>query len=72
MTLTDEEIPEFLDRLEKESRAIKKNLLEMCWHMRGGLSYDDAMLLSYHEREMINDIIKDHMDVTKKTQLPFF
>jgi hypothetical protein len=40
--------------------------------MRGGLSYDDAMALSFQEREIINDIVKSNIDVTQKSGLPFF
>lgn len=44
----------------------------MCWYMRGGLSYDDSMLLSKSEREIVNEIIKDNLETTKKSKLPFF
>ena len=40
--------------------------------MRGGLSYDDSMLLSETERKLINDLIKDNLETTKKSKLPFF
>jgi hypothetical protein len=44
----------------------------MSWFMRGGLSYDQALTLSIQEREIINDIIKDNLETTKKTGLNFF
>lgn len=44
----------------------------MCWYMRGGLTYTEAMMLSPNERQLINVIIKDNLETTKKTQLPFF
>jgi hypothetical protein len=40
--------------------------------MRGAISYDDAMLLSQQDREIINKIIKDNLETTEKTRLPFF
>jgi hypothetical protein len=40
--------------------------------MRGGLSYDDSMILSKSEREIINQIIKDNIETTKKSKMPFF
>jgi hypothetical protein len=40
--------------------------------MRGGISYEEAMQTSQDERKIINDIIKDNLETTKKTQLPFF
>lgn len=44
----------------------------MCWYMRGGLNYDDAMMLSQTERSIIADIIKSNLETTKETKLPFF
>ena len=67
-------MPEILheaDRLDKEARAIKKDVLKLCWYMRG-LSYAEAMNLSYEERELVGEIIKENLETTKKTGLPFF
>jgi hypothetical protein len=44
----------------------------MAWYMRGGASYEDVLNMSSAERKQINELIEEHMDVTKKTQLPFF
>lgn len=70
MTLGPEQIEELVQRYEKESRAIKSEALKMTWYMRGGITYDQAMQLSYDERKVINDIIKDNLDTVKKTGLP--
>ena len=40
--------------------------------MRGGVSYNDIMNMSSHERETLSKIIDDNLETTKKTQLPFF
>ena len=61
-----------LESLDKESRAIKSESLKMSWFMRGGLQYEDAMLLSSQEREIVGEIIKDHIKQTKESGLPFF
>lgn len=37
-----------------------------------GMSYTEAMMLSYEERMIISDIIKDNLETTKKSGLPFF
>jgi hypothetical protein len=37
-----------------------------------GMSYTEAMHLSYDERKIIGEIVKDNMETTKKTGLPFF
>jgi hypothetical protein len=58
--------------MEKESKALKDNVLRLCWYMRGAISYDDGMLLSVEDREIINKIIKDNLETTQKSKLPFF
>ena len=40
--------------------------------MRGGLTLEEGFSLSYEDRMLINDIIKENLETTKKTQLPFF
>jgi hypothetical protein len=40
--------------------------------MRGGVTYDEAIMLSLNEREIINKIIKENLDITKKQGIPFF
>ena len=72
MTLSNEEIVNLLDRMEGESKALKDDVLRMCWYMRGSISYDDGMLLGRTDREIINKIIKDNLETTKKSNLPFF
>ncbi len=65
-------IEKLLEGMDKEARAIKDEALRMVWWMRGGLSYEDAMLLSGTEKELIGEIIKDNMKATKDSGLPFF
>jgi hypothetical protein len=65
------EILQEVDRLDKEAKAIKKDVLKLCWFMRG-LSYSEGMNLSIEERELIGDIIKENLETTKKTGLNFF
>lgn len=72
MTLSREEIIALVEQYEKEARAFKAECLRMCWHMRGGLSYDEAVMLSQGEREIISNMVKDHMETTKKSGLPYF
>ncbi len=40
--------------------------------MRGGITYDEAIMLSLNDREIINKIIKENLDITKKQGIPFF
>lgn len=40
--------------------------------MRGGLTYEEALNLNGQERQIIADLISENLEITKKTQLPFF
>jgi len=44
----------------------------MVWYMRGGLSYEAALNLSHEERNAVSEIIKENLETTKKSGLPFF
>lgn len=72
MSLTNDEIRELLGEMENEAKAMRDDILRICWYMRGSLSYSDAMLLCRTDQEIINNIIKDNMETTKKSGLPFF
>lgn len=72
MTLSTEEILALVERYEKQSRAIKEELLRLCWYMRGGLSYNEAMMLSASDKKVISKIINDNLEIAKKSGLPFF
>jgi hypothetical protein len=40
--------------------------------MRGGLSYEESMMLSLDERKLIGKIVKDNLETSKKSGMPFF
>ena len=58
--------------MEKEVEGIRKSALSLSWYMRGGATYEDVLNMSSFEREAINKLVEEHMDITKKTQLPFY
>ena len=67
-------LPEILQEVKKidyESKAIKKEVLKMCWFMRG-LSFSEGMNLTNEDRELVADIIKENLETTKKTGFNFF
>jgi len=72
LTLTTEEVFKWLDQMEQESKALKAELFSFCWYMRGGLTYSEAMELSTEERQLIAKLIKENMEVTNKSGMPFF
>jgi hypothetical protein len=61
-----------VDAMDKETRDIRLDVLKLCWHMRGGVTYEEAMQMSQVERGIINEIVKDNYETTKKSGLPHF
>lgn len=72
LSLNLEEINQLSDRMEKETKAIKDNLYRLCWYMRGGMTISEAYNLSPDDIEVLNNIIKDNLETTKKTGMAFF
>jgi len=72
LILDNQSIVALLEGYDKESKALRTETLKICWYMRGSLSYDEGFTLSPQDREIINSIIKENLDVTKKSGLPFF
>jgi hypothetical protein len=68
-----------MDQVEKLTKEmvqsiynIRKNVIQLTWYMRGGVTYSDAMNMTNEEIKAINEIIDGNMETTKKTKLPFF
>jgi len=58
--------------MDKETNDIRQEAFKVAWYMRGGVSYDQALQLSVAERTNISTLIKENLETTKKTGLPFF
>lgn len=72
MYLDRSQIESLITEFERDTKAIKQELLKLSWYMRGGLSYNDAFLLSIEERELISKLIEENLKITKDSGLPFF
>jgi hypothetical protein len=70
--LSQDDIEKLVKTYEDEVTTIKRNALKAAWYMRGSLSYVDAMNLSPSETSIINKLIDENLEVTKKSGLPFF
>ena len=53
---TRAEILQYVQQIEKEARDIKREALNM----------------SYEERQLVGEIVKENLETTKKSGLPFF
>ena len=72
LALSPDQIAELVDGLEKDVKNIKTESLKLAWYMRGGLSYTESTGLSTEERAIISAIIKENLETTKKTKMPFY
>jgi hypothetical protein len=72
LALNLEEISKWIDSMDKEIDSIRREALRLTWYMRGGVNYDQALQLSLGERKIINEIVAENMETTKKSGLPFF
>ena len=70
--MSNEDMIAYFNQLEAQSKSLKEEILRLCWYMRGGLTYNDAMLLSVDERQVIGKIVKDNLETAKKSGMPFF
>lgn len=58
--------------MDREAENIRNDALKICWFMRGGITYTEAMNISPKEREIVGKIVKENLETTKKSGLPFF
>jgi hypothetical protein len=58
--------------LDNEIKNFKLDLYKMCWYMRGSVTMEDCFYMTVEDREMIGAVIKENLETTKKSGLPFF
>jgi len=68
----DSEIVAYLKDFDNETKNLKLELMKICWFMRGGMSWNEALVLSPDERTIVSQLVKENMDTTKKSGQPFF
>jgi len=72
LTMSTQDMLNYFNQLENESKALKEEALKVCWYMRGSISFDEAMLLSSEDRKIISKIIKSNLETAKESGMPFF
>jgi hypothetical protein len=69
--MPNSEIESFVKSYENMQKDIKDEIFRISWYMRGGVSSHDLFhTYSVEDRQIINQIIKDNIEITKKTQMP--
>lgn len=72
MSLTNEDIGELLESYDVNSKALRNRILKLIWHMRGSVTLEEGFMMSFSDRELVNSLIKENLETTKATGLPFF
>lgn len=69
--MTDSQIEEYLVRLDNEVLNFKEKLFNISWYMRGGVTMHELLhVYSDDDIEILDNIIKEHIDLTKETRMP--
>jgi hypothetical protein len=69
--MSNSDIEEYLIRLENDILSFKENLFNISWHMRGGVNIMDLLhTFSSDDIDILQNIINEHIKITKDTQLP--
>ena len=66
--MKDSEIEDYLTRLEEGIKNYKSQLFRLCWYMRGGVTIDNLLFdLSLEDIQIMNAIVQDNIEITKKS-----
>ena len=68
----DSDIISYLKDFDNDTKNLKLELMKICWFMRGGMSWNEALVLSPDERVIVSQLVKENMETTKKSGQPFF
>lgn len=69
--MSNSEIESYIKSFDTMQKDIKDEIFRLSWHMRGGVNSQDLFHnYSYEDRQIINQIIKDNIETTKKTNMP--
>lgn len=68
----DSEILKHLKDFDNQTKNLKLEIMKICWFMRGGMSWTEALNLSPDERSIAAQLVKENMETAKKSGQPFF
>ena len=68
----DSEIVSHLKDFDNQTKNLKLEIMKICWFMRGGMSWTEALNLSPDERSIAAQLVKEIMETAKKSGQPFF
>lgn len=64
------EINQIARDYENQIKQLKDTLYRIGWHMRGSLTFNDLFnVISFEDRQILSEIIKENIETTNKTGL---
>jgi hypothetical protein len=72
LKLSADQINKLILEYSDNTRALKEDLLRICWFMRGGIGYDECHMLTHDEKLIVSKIIEKNLETTKESGMPFF
>ncbi len=68
--MSNDEIADYLVRLESDILKFKEELFRISWFMRGGVYINDLFdRYTIEDIKILQDIIKENIEATKATQM---
>lgn len=59
-------------RLRAETKNILDEVVNLTWYMRGGIQYQDMMMITVNERGIIQEFIENRMESIKGHMNPVY
>lgn len=69
MERTNEGVRAILNEYRQAQRDLREQITDIMWHMRGGVTREEAWTLSYVERADMHRMIERRMEMVEKTGL---
>ena len=70
MATTVEDVNLIVSELRHDQRELLKHIISTVWHMRGGLSWEEAWRLCPETRSHIDAFITERLKIVERTKLP--
>lgn len=70
MSSSQEDVETLLSEMDFDSKALTKQIAEICWFMRGSINWDQAWRLTGSQREVVVNLINKNIENTEKSKMP--
>lgn len=71
-TGTQEDKVKMFKQLTGEARALISTIIELVYYMRGAISYNEMMEMSYPERQLVAEFIEKRLEHEKNNPYPVY